>query len=293
MGRWKGIIPIVLALLVALAASLFLYKWTKKRVAPQVVIEKEAKILKVAVAKLDLPAGSELDREVIGFASFLETSLPPGYFTDPNKLIGRVVLTPMGEKELIIDSRLAPVSVKVGGVAALVTPGKRAVTVQGNKILGVAGFILPGNRVDIMMKTNDPKTGGEINKIIFENVRVLASGTRLGKGEKGKPSPVDTFTLEVTPEEGERLAFAAKHGTLQFALRNVVDDETVLTTGATLSETLAHYRPIDPTDRSKKPVVRRRVLKGAPAKAAPTPVVSRRGLTLEVIKGLQRTIKQY
>jgi pilus assembly protein CpaB len=292
MGRWKGVIPIVLALLVALAASVFLYKWTKRRVSPEVTKREDIMIRKVAVAKVELPAGTRLNRDVIAFASFLEESLPPGHFTDPKKLIGRIVLTPLSEKELILESRLAPVSVKVGGVAALVKPGKRAITVKGGKVLGVAGFIRPGNRVDILMLTNHPKTGQPINKTVFENVRVLATGARLGKGEKGKPAPVDTFTLEVTPEEGERLAFAAKHGTLQFALRNVTDNETVLTTGATLPETLAHYRPIVPTDRSKKPVAERWVGRAAPT-AAPTKVRPRRGLELEIIKGLNRTIKQY
>jgi pilus assembly protein CpaB len=282
MGRWKGVIPIVLALLVALAASVFLYKWTKRRVSPEVAVREEVTTRKVAVAKVELPAGTRLNRDVIGFASFLEESLPPGYFTDPKKLIGRVVLTPLAEKELILESRLAPRSVKVGGMAALVKPGKRAVTIKGNKVLGVAGLIRPGNRVDVMLKTETA------NKIVFENVRVLAMGARLGRGEKGKPAAVDTFTLEVTPEEGERLALASTQGTLQFALRNVTDDATVLTTGATLSETLAHYRPIVPTDRSKKPVAKRWVGKAAPAKVRP-----RGGLELEVIKGLKRTIKQY
>jgi pilus assembly protein CpaB len=294
MGRWKGVIPIVLALVVALIASFFLYKWTKKKMAPEVAEEKEVKIVKVAVAKVRLPAGTKIKRDAIGFSSFLEASLPPGHFDDVQKLVGRVVLTPMQEKELILESRLAPVSVKVGGVSALIEPGKRAVTVKGNKVLGVAGFIRPGNRVDIMMKRNDPKTGKETNKIIFENVRVLATGTRLTtpvKGKKGKVAPTGTFTLEVTPEEGERLVLASKSGGLQFALRNATDNETVLTTGATMRETFAQYRPIVPTDRSKQPEVIKRVGR-APARAAPARVAPK-GFTLEVIKGLNRTIDEY
>lgn len=290
MGRWKAVIPIVLALVVALTASYILYKWTKKRVGPEVAAERDVKIVKVAVAKVAIPEGTRLSRDVIGLASFLADTLPSGYFSDPKKLVGRVVVTPLKAKELILDARLAPKSVKVGGVAALVKPGKRAVTVKGGKILGVAGFIRPGNRVDIMLRTKEPGT----NQIVFENVRVLATGSQLGRSEKGKPQAVDTFTLEVTPEEGERLALAAAQGSLQFALRNVLDNETVLTTGATLQETLAQYRPIVPTDRSKQPeVIGRAGVGRAPARAAPAPVVSRKGLQLEVIKGLNRTVKQY
>jgi pilus assembly protein CpaB len=287
-----------LALVVALVASFFLYKWTKKKVTTEVAEEKEVKILKVAVAKVRLPAGTKIKRDAIGMSSFLETSLPSGYHTDLQKLEGRVVLTPMQENELILESRLAPVSVKVGGVSALIEPGKRAVTVKGGNVLGVAGFVLPGNHVDIMMKTVDPKTGEQTNKIIFENMRVLATGTRLsvaqqGKGKKGRASPTGTYTFEVTPEEAERLVLAAKSGPLQFALRNPADNETVLTTGATMRETYAQYRPVVSTDRSKQPEVKRRVGVGrAPVRAAPAKVTHRR-FTLEVIRGLDRTVEQY
>ena len=298
MGRWKAVIPIVLALVVALIASFFLYRWTKKRVGPEVAEEKEVKIVKVAVAKVRLPAGTEIKPDAIAFSSFLEESLPAGYFTDPQKLEGRVVLAPIREKELILESRLAPLSVKEGGVAALIEPGKRAVTVKGNTVLGVAGFISPGNRVDIMLKRKDPKTGKETNKIIFENVRVLATGTRLSrtsaKGKKSKVSPTGNFTLEVSPEEAERLVLASKSGGLQFALRNATDNETVLTTGATVAETFAQYHPIVPTDRSKRPekAARRVGVRRATARAAPARVTPK-GLTLEVIKGLERTVDEY
>jgi pilus assembly protein CpaB len=287
MGRWKAVIPIVLALLVALTASFILYRWTKKRVTPEEADKEDMTIRKVAVAKVAIPAGTRLNRDVISFASFLQETLPPGSFSDPKKVAGRVVLTPLRPKELILESKLAPKSVKVGGVAALVKPGKRAVTVKGGKVLGVAGFIRPGNRVDIMLRTK----GSGKNQIVFENVRVLATGAQLGRSEKGKAQAVDTFTLEVTPEEGERLALASTQGTLQFALRNITDNATVLTTGANMQETLAQYRPIVPTDRTERPEVRRRVGVGrAPARA---PVVSRKGLRLEVIKGLNRTVKHY
>ncbi len=287
MGRWKAVIPIVLALLVALTASFILYRWTKKRVTPEEAEKKDIQIRKVAVAKVAIPAGTRLNADIIAFASFLQETLPPGSFSDPKKVAGRVVITELRPKELILESKLAPTSVKQGGVAALVQPGKRAVTVKGGKVLGVAGFIRPGNRVDIMLKT---KESGR-NQIVFENVRVLATGAQLGRSEKGKPQASDTFTLEVTPEEGERLALASSQGTLQFALRNVTDNATVLTTGANMQETLAQYRPIVPTDRTKIPEVTRRVGTGtAPVRAAPAPG---KGLRLEVIKGLNRDVQQY
>jgi pilus assembly protein CpaB len=208
---------------------------------------------------------------------FLEENLPPGFHSDPKKLIGRVVVTPMKAKELVLESKLAPLSVETGGIAAIITPGKRAMAVKGSKVLGMSGLIRPGDRVDILMMT------GDVNKIVFENVRVLATGSQLGADPEGKPSSVDTFTVEVTPEEGERLALASEMGSLRFALRNVTDAETVLTTGATLKETLAYYRPIVPTDRSRvKPVRGVRRVRAVP-----------RGGSIEIIKGLKRTTSKF
>ena len=277
MGRWRAAVPIVLALVVALTASVFLYKWTKKRMAPEVVVKEKVKTVQVAVAKVDLHAGTKLGPEMVISGRFLEENLPPGFHSDPNKLIGRVVVTPMKAKELVLESRLAPLSVETGGIAAIITPGKRAMAVKGSKVLGMSGLIRPGDHVDILMMT------GDVNKIVFENVRVLATGSQLGTDPEGKPSSVDTYTVEVTPEEGERLALASARGSLRFALRNVTDAETVLTTGATLKETLAYYRPVVPTDRSRlKPVrgVSRR-------RAVPT------GGSIEIIKGLKRTTSKF
>jgi pilus assembly protein CpaB len=277
MGRWRAAIPIVLALVVALTASVFLYRWTKKRMAPEVAVKEKVQTVQVAVAKVGLHAGTKLGPEMVTSGHFSEENLPAGFKTDPKKLIGRVVITPMKAKELVLESKLAPLSVKTGGIAAIITPGKRAMAVKGSKVLGMAGLIRPGNHVDILMMT------GDVNKIVFENVRVLATGSQLGTDPEGKPSSVDTYTLEVTPEEGERLALASARGSLRFALRNVTDAETVLTTGATLKETLAYYRPVVPTDRSRlKPVrgVSRR-------RAVPT------GGSIEIIKGLKRKTSKF
>ena len=285
MGKWRAVVPIVLALVIAVVASVLIYKWMKKQTAPKEVAKiEEVKIKQAAVAQVNLPAGTKLKEEQFKTVSFLEDSLPPGYFSDPKKLIGRVVIKPINTKELILESGLAPVGVTKGGVTAILKPGKRAVALTGNKLMGISGFVNPGDHVDILMETTDSKTQERINKIVFENVRVLATGTQLVTNAEGKPSPVDSYTLEVTPEEGERLTLAASSGKLQFALRSVLDSETVLTTGATPKEILASYRPIEPSKRVKpKKAVRGDVWPGT----------YRKGFTLEVIKGLDRKIKNF
>ena len=288
MERWRAVVPIVLALVIAVIASFLIYKWMKKQTAPKEVAKiEEVKIKQAAIAEVNLPMGIKLKAEQIKTVPFLEESLPPGYFSDPDKLIGRVVIKTINSKELILESGLAPVGVK-GGVTAILKPGKRAVALAGNKLMGVSGFVNPGDHVDILMQTTDPKTKGTINKTVFENVRVLATGTQLVTNAEGKPSPVDSYTLEVTPEEGERLTLAASSGKLQFALRSVLDSETVLTTGATSKEILASYRPIEPSKRVKpKKAVRDVGPTGARGMAY------RKGFTLEVIKGLDRKIQNF
>jgi pilus assembly protein CpaB len=281
MGRWRAIIPIVLALAVALTASVFLYKWMKQQTAPKKMVKEKVKTVEALVAKVSLPAGTKLEKDMVQSTPFLEASLPAGYFSDIKKLEGRVVIAPLKPKELVLESRLAPISVKTGGVAAIVAPGKRAMSIKGSQVLGVSGFIRPGNRVDILTTTKG-KT-----KIVFENVRVLATGQSLGLDPKKKTSAVSTYTFEVTPEEAERLALVTQgKGNIRLALRNVMDTETVLTTGANLTETLAYYRPIVPTDRYKPKPLRRAA---GPAR----PAVGRSGYSVEIIKGLKRTIKEY
>jgi len=289
MGKWRAVVPIVLALVIAVVASVLIYKWMKKQTAPKEVAKvEEVNIKQAAVAQVNLPAGSKLKEEQFKTVSFLEESLPPGYFSDPKKLIGRVVIKPINSKELILESGLAPVGVTKGGVTAILKPGKRAVALAGNKLMGISGFVNPGDHVDILMQTTDPKTSETVNKTVFENVRVLATGAQLVTDAEGKPSPVDSYTLEVTPEEGERLTLAASSGKLQFALRSVLDSETVLTTGATPKEILASYRPIEPSERVKpKAAVRGAGATGAGERA------HRKGFTLEVIKGLNRSVQNF
>ena len=289
MDRWRAVVPIVLALVVAVVASVLIYKWMKKQTAPKEVAKiEEVKLKEAAIAEVDLPVGTQLKIEMVKSVSFLETSLPPGYFSDPNELVGRVVISPLKRQELVLESRLAPSDVTRGGMAAILKPGKRAVSIAGNKVLGVSGLVNPGDRVDILLTTSDKKTNTKFNKTVFENVLVLAAGGQLARNPEGGPSPVDNYTLEVTPEQGEKLLLAASEGTIQFALRSVLDRDTVLTTGATHPEVVASYRPVNPSERIKPKTVLKEGRSTGMQRAS-----ARKGFTLEVIKGLDRQTRKF
>lgn len=240
MGKYKSIAFIGLAIIIALIASIVTYNWLQRKAR-----EGEAVSLKthpVAVAVTDLPIGTVLTREMVKTVPFLKGSLSSGYFSDPSALEKRVLISPVKSGEPILESRLAPVSITTGGVAAAISPKKRAMAVKVDKVIGVSGFVYPGNRVDVLvtLTTMGGRTSAPITKIVLENIPVLAVGAKIEqKGKQDKPSEVDVITLEVTPEEGEKLALAATEGRILLALRNPIDTESVFTRGTTIPQLLS------------------------------------------------------
>jgi pilus assembly protein CpaB len=239
MGKWKTIAPIVISILIAVVGSVFIYKWINLKTAPKEVVKVESEAVPIAVAAVDLQWGTQLKPEMIKTAPFLKESLPEGYFTRNADLNNRVVIASITKGEPLVEHRLAPISIKTGGVSAVLESGKRAVAVKGDKVIGISGFVNPGNRIDVLVTLRDPNTKLDKTKTVLENIPVLATGTQIQKNEKGEPAPVDVYTLEVTVEEAETLALAASQGKLQFALRNITDGQSVLTKGTTISQTLA------------------------------------------------------
>ena len=272
MGNWKAIAPILISIVIAVVGSVFIYRWINSKTGPKEVVKVQTEAVPIAVAAVDLQWGTQLKPEMIQTLPFLKESLPVGYFTRTADLTNRVVISPIKKGEPVVEHRLAPESIKTGGVSAVLEPGKRAVAVRGDKVMGLSGFVIPGSRVDVMVTTNDPSTKKEKTKFVLENLMVLASGTQIQKNEKGEPSPVDVYTLEVTLEQAEKLALAANSGKLQFALRNITDTEPVITKGTTMSQVLASLTRNEPKQEPKQKVTR---------KWQPRPS----SVTVEIIKG--------
>jgi len=257
MGKLKVIIPIFIALIIASTSSFFLYKWIRS-MKPQTVIEKSESIntSSIVVAAYNLPWGTKIEKDMIKTLSYPSESLPQGTFFENDKIIGRVIVSNIIENEPILESKLAPVDVKSGGVAAVLKPGKRAMAVKGDKVIGISGFIRPGNLVDVLVTVKNPETKKDTTKLVLDKIPVLATGQEIQADGKKNASPVDVYTLEVTPEEGEKLALASTQGKLQFALRNVTDEKTVLTRGATIAQTLRSLSGKAPSPKSTKGIKR-------------------------------------
>ncbi len=247
MARTKVALPLVVALIFAIAGAVIAYKWaqSQKMVPGAQKVSVSGDIVNVAVAAVQIPWGTELSVDFIEMRDFLRKSLPAGYFTDPLALSERVSITPLSKGDIILESRLAPIGITAGGVSAVITPGNRAIAVKGDKVVGLSGMIKPGNRVDVLVTIESNNSGRRknepITKVVLENILVLAAGTQMDKGDGGE-APVDVYTLEVSPDDAERLALASNEGTLHFALRSVLDSEIVLTKGATITDTLESYR---------------------------------------------------
>jgi len=259
MQKSRPILLLVGAVIIALITSITAYKWLKKEAS---VKEASLQTRPVAVAVVDLPWGTALGKEMIKTTLFLKGSLPQGEcFADAASLEGKVLVMPVRANEPILRSRLAPDSIKAGGVAAVVNPNKRAMAVKVDKVIGVSGFVHPGNRVDVLVSLQKAeKDNTPITKIVLQNIPVLATGTEIEqKGRNEKPIQVDVITLELTPEEAEKLALATTEGKIQLALRNYNSSEEVATRGETISSLLSgqavRTAPAVKKTKTSKPVV--------------------------------------
>lgn len=201
------------------------------------------KAVPVAVARHALAQGSRLSATAVSLRDWPDHLLPPGTPVNPAKFEGRVVRAPIAEGMPILEEALAPEGSRAG-LSAVIASGRRAMTVRVNEVVGVAGFALPGNFVDVLV--NSPAEGlpgtarGSLSKIVLQHVPVLAVAQDANPDES-RPHVVNAVTLEVTPREAEQLDLARNIGTLSLVLRNQVDLQTTATTGVTRQGLLGGY----------------------------------------------------
>ena len=239
---------------------------------------------KVAVATADISLGSRLSPNMVRMVDWPSGAMPPGAIVDAKQIDARVARTSIQRGEPIMEGKLAPPGTQ-GGLSAVVADGKRAMTVRVNDVVGVAGFALPGNFVDVMVNTQEDgiKTFKDqaISKIVLERILVLAIGQEPGRDET-KPKVVNAVTLELTPDQAEKLDLARSIGTLSLVLRNQIDPHPVNTGGATKTS-LLDLKAVVAAVAAPKPA---RLLQRAPRQQP-------HAAQIEVIKGLDRSIQQF
>jgi pilus assembly protein CpaB len=187
----------------------------------------------VAVAKVAIPIGSKIVAEQIMVVQFPKESTPDGAFESPEKLAGRVAVVNIAAREPITELRLAAEGT-AAGLAAIIPEGYRAMTVKVDDAAGISGFIQPGTLVDVVV-TIDPEgiaRQDPISKIVLQNIKVLASGQNIDKPkDEREATSVKAVTLQVTPEQAEKLALASSEGKLQLVMRSQIDQGDEQTKG--------------------------------------------------------------
>ena len=186
----------------------------------------------VVVAAAELQLGAELRKEDLRVIQWPAGSVPEGAFTKAEDLVGRGLIQPVATNELFLPGKLAPKEAGAG-LPPVIAPGYRAVSVRVNDVVGVAGYVLPGTRVDVVATVNPTQQPPDVtSKVILTNVLVLAAGTRIERDVKDdKPVQVSVVTMLVNPEEAEKLTLAATEGKIQLALRNPMDQTAPETRG--------------------------------------------------------------
>jgi pilus assembly protein CpaB len=255
---------------------------------------------KVVVAKVSIPLGSKIIPEQLMVVQFPTESTPDGAFEAPEKLAGRVAVTNIAAREPVTESRLAPEGT-AAGLSAVIPEGYRAMTVKVDDAAGISGFIQPGTLVDVVVVI-DPREGSgmqdPVSKIVLQNIKVLANGQNIDKPkDEREANSVKAVTLQVTPEQAEKLALASNEGKLQLVMRNQIDQGDEQTQGVNkrtlLSGETATKAPEPGSLKSEqpkqenKPVVRRSAPAVAKPAAAPAPQPTPRA-SVEMIEGAKK-----
>lgn len=240
----------------------------------------------VVVAAADLQIGTALKKEDLQVIDFPQGAAPEGSFSQTADLVGRGLIVPLVKNEPVLAAKLA--SKEAGaGLPPVIPEGMRAVSVRVNEVVGVAGYVLPGNRVDVVATASPTESRSDTtSKVVLSNVQVLTAGTRMEQSQEDtQPTQVTVVTLLVNPEQAERLALASTEGKIQLALRNPLDQGAPETPGIKTAGLLGgKTKAAAPAPR----VARARKPESKPAEVAPAPAPLP---SVEIIRGDKRSIE--
>lgn len=197
----------------------------------------------IVIAAQDIAPGTMINEELIKKGTIKTTawpkaSVPAGAFSSPQQVVGKTNRVKIIANEPILESRLAG---EGAGLTVRLEAGKRAMAVRVDEIIGVSGFIVPDDRVDVIVTTTPPGSASQENrvaKIVLQNKRVL-SVAQSTEQKDGKPQLARSITLEVTPEDAEKLSLASQEGQIVLALRGLGDDAQTVTSGSRKGDLLA------------------------------------------------------
>jgi len=276
---------LIFAFVVSAGASLLLYRL----IASRVTANAKQPTTQVIVAARTMELGTLIRDSDLKLGDW-PGALPKGSVLRKEDVVGRGVMAAIYEGEPVLENRLAPKGAGAG-LAATIPAGMRAVAVRVNEVVGVAGFVVPGMRVDILISGTPPGvTTGTVSKTLLQNIEVLSAGQNFQKDAEGKPVQVQVVNLLVTPEQAEILSLASNETRIQLVLRNPLDTETSKTAGIALASLYGGVmKPIEAPAAKPRPVTARVKLPtpvAEPPKPAPPVMV-------EVINGAKRVESKF
>lgn len=253
MGASGKNFMIVAALLGAAAAIVGYFGLSS--LATRAVAKSDANYRNVIVTASDLTYGVKLDRAMLRMARYPKDAVPEGAYANMDSVVGQTTKVFMGAREPVTATKL---SSRGGGLSMLVRPSMRAASLEVNQVSGVSGFVLPGDRVDVLV-TVDGRNNNEdaVTRTVLQNVEVLAAGQKTEQ-QDNKPITVQAVTILVAPDGAETLALAEHEGKIHLVLRNPEDQTEVTVASLSTREMLGHgpqlaARPSEPTRRSYSP----------------------------------------
>jgi pilus assembly protein CpaB len=271
----RRLLTILLAAFVVAAACAFL---VYRIVGARLTATHQSATVRVIAAAQDIKIGTVLkptDLTTIEIGG----ALPKGALLDPKLVVGRGVISNLYQGEPVLDARLATMG-SGGGLAATIRPGMRACAVKVDEVVGVAGFVTPGMRVDVLISGMPPGESvntantGQLVRTLLQNVEVLSAGTDIQKDAEGKPQQVQVVNLLVTPEDAETLSLASSQTHIQLVLRNPLDTTVAQVPGSAVSNLFGKIQAAPGKAKTAAP-------KAAP-KAAPN-------FSVEILNGSKRS----
>ena len=272
----RTLVVVMIAVGVAALASFGVFRAIQK----MPVREVEVRSLYQVVAARELAMGSLITKDDVKLVAWPASSPVDRGFTKIEDVVNRGLIDGIVANEPLTESKLAPLEAG-GGLPPTITEGMRALSVKVNEVIGVAGYVVPGTRVDVIVTLTQRGQDDSMTRVVVSDVEVLTAGTRMdaAKARDGQPIPTSVVTLLVTPDDAERIALASNQGSIMLTLRNPLDREPTKTQGVRTAALLGAPAPA--------PVVKatntgRRV---AARPAAPVAPPEPKAYTVETVRG--------
>jgi pilus assembly protein CpaB len=240
--------------------------------------QQQRKAIQVVVAATELPIGTTLSAKDVALLDWYSDALPSGAFTKTDAVVGHPLLYPLAANEPVLQRDLGVEGAGIG-LAGKIPEGMRATAIRSSEIVGVAGFLYPGSRVDLLVTFTPPGGTMPVTQTVLQNVEVLTAGQTIQPDPQGKPQQVNVVTLLLSPEDSQRAQLASGQGNIQFVLRSGVDRKNVEIRATRLDQLVIGDRPA--------------VVAAPGVKHARRPTPASPIYLMEVIQGTQRSVQKF